>query len=96
VIYTLEFYWVDGEGGRAEIGRQSQIAKSSEVIEARARAIIKNVLIGGRRSNLCVIKDPTGKALNAVVGNSRRDRGKAPRLPAEANARIGGVIPSSA
>jgi hypothetical protein len=74
VIYTLEFYWEDEDGRRAEIGRQWQQANSKKVIEARARATIKNVVLGGRRINLCIIKEAKGKTLSIVVGSRKMAR----------------------
>jgi hypothetical protein len=72
VIYALEFYWVDQEGRQEELVRKLQAADSQKTIEARARATIKNVLLGRslRRANLCVIKDEKGKIVSAVVSNS--------------------------
>ena len=91
MIYALEFFWMGDDGSREQIARQWQPAQSQEVIEARARAVIKNVLLGGRRANLCVIKDTRGKRLSLVVGGAHRGRGKAPRQPANADAP---VVPS--
>jgi hypothetical protein len=87
VIYTLEFYWVNEDGGREEICRQWQTAASQKVIEARARATIRNVVLGGRRSNLCIVKDPRGKAVSTVVGAANRRR-NAQRERAGANALV--------
>jgi hypothetical protein len=67
-MFRLEFFWVDEHGRQEELARQSQTAPSSDVVEARARATLKNVLLKGRRSNLCVIKDARGKALTVVIG----------------------------
>ena len=92
VIYALEFYWADERDRRTQIARQWQQAKSPEVVEARARAVIKNVLLNGRRSNLCVIKYPNGKTLSVVVGSGAT----APRPAARAPARTDPLIPSSA
>jgi len=91
-IYVVEFYWASADGSREEVARQWQRAQSQEVIEARARAMIKNVLLDGRRANLCVVKDPSGTTLSRVVGGSRRDRAKTARRSANADAP---VIPSS-
>jgi hypothetical protein len=92
VIYALEFFWTNDGGSREQIARQWQPAPSQDVIEARVRAVIKNVLLGGRRANLCVIKDTSGKTLSLVVGNPHRGRDNAPRQPANADAP---VIPSA-
>jgi hypothetical protein len=67
---VLEFYWVDEEGRQEELGRQWQTAKSPEIIEARARATLKNVLFGGRHANLCLVKDGrSGKTLSVLVSS---------------------------
>jgi hypothetical protein len=66
MIYGLEFFWVDADGSREEIARESQRANSLDVVESRARAMIRNVLLGDRRANFCIIKNPTGKLLSEV------------------------------
>jgi hypothetical protein len=66
MIYALEFFWVAADGCREEIARETQRANSLDVIESRARAIIRNVLLGERRANFCVIKNPKGKLLSEV------------------------------
>jgi hypothetical protein len=67
VIYTLEFYWVDENGRQEPLARQTQTAESAKVVEARAKATLKNVLLSGRRANLCIIKDSSGHMLSAAV-----------------------------
>jgi hypothetical protein len=78
VIYALQFYWVDEAGRQEALARQWQQAKSLAVAEARARATLKNVLLGSRRANLCVVKDAKGAMVAAVVGSCD----KAPRSAA--------------
>jgi hypothetical protein len=92
VIYALEFFWMTEDGSREQIARQWQPAPSQEVIEARARAVIRNVLLGGRRANLCIIRDTRGERLSLVVGGARGGGDKAPRRPSNADAP---VIPSA-
>jgi hypothetical protein len=69
VIYVVEFYWANADGSREEVARQWQQAPSQQIIEARARAVIKNVLLGGRRANLCIIKGAKGETLGVEVGD---------------------------
>jgi hypothetical protein len=90
VIYTLEFYWEDDDGGRAEIGRLWQAAQSQKVIEARVRATIKNILLGGRPTNLCIIKDGKGKTLSIVLGSRKTAR----LSPADDSAQADPLVPS--
>jgi hypothetical protein len=68
---------------REDRARQLQESKSQEVVEARVRATLKNVLLEGRRPNLCIIKDVRGRTLSAVADN----RPKAAKPRATANAR---------
>jgi hypothetical protein len=82
VIYSLEFYWVDEAGRQEPLPRQHQTADTLEVVEARARATLKNVLLTGRRANLCVIKDIKGKMLSAVVGDYKLSSSPETRQPA--------------
>jgi hypothetical protein len=70
MIYALEFFWVRADGSREEIARETQRAKALVVVESRARAILRNVLLGDRRANFCVIKNPTGKLLSEVSGGT--------------------------
>jgi hypothetical protein len=69
MIYALEFFWVRADGSREEIARETQRAKALDVVESRARAILRNVLLGDRRANLCMIKNPTGKLLSEISGS---------------------------
>jgi hypothetical protein len=66
MIYGLEFFWVRADGGREEIARETQRANSLDVVESRARAVIRNVLLAGRRANFCLIKNLKGKLLSEV------------------------------
>jgi hypothetical protein len=69
VIYALEFYLVDEDGRQEPLTRQEQKAESLKLVEARARPTLKNVLLKGRRANLCVIKDRSGKTLSVAVSD---------------------------
>jgi hypothetical protein len=60
VFYALEFYWAEPDGSRELIMCQWQNAESTEIVEARARATIKHVLLKDRRVNFCVISARDG------------------------------------
>jgi hypothetical protein len=79
VLYSLEFYWTEADGSRELVVCQWQNAESTEIVEARARATIKHVLIKDRRVNFCVIRPRRGdvKEIGSI--------GVAGRLPAEAS-----------
>jgi hypothetical protein len=82
VIFALDFYWINADGSRDEILREIQQAPSIEIVERRARAILKHVVLRSRRANFCVIKTSSGRVLREIgdAGLSLR------RLPALASA----------
>ena len=88
MIYALEFYWVDEAGRQEQLTRQQETADSLESLEARARATLRNVLLDGRRSNLCLIKDLRGRTLRAVVDAPKAARKREAR---QAFAKSGGL-----
>jgi hypothetical protein len=75
VFYALEFYWAEPDGSRELIMCQWQNAESTEIVEARARATIKHVLLKDRRVNLCIISARNG---NVIEIGSIRVAGRAP------------------
>jgi hypothetical protein len=63
LFFALEFYWVEADGSRELINCQWQNAESTEIVEARARATIKHVLLKDRRANFCVIRARDGNVI---------------------------------
>ncbi|HLW92280.1 MAG TPA: hypothetical protein VKS78_13415 [Roseiarcus sp.] len=70
--YVLEFFWINEDGGGEPVARQSCYAPSADIAESLARATMKYVLIDGRQSNLCVIKNPRGRILLKIAAAVRR------------------------
>jgi hypothetical protein len=66
VLFQMEFYWVPASGDRAIICRRIMNTSSLDRAACYSRAMLKNVLLEGRRANLCVIKTPGGRLLAEV------------------------------
>jgi len=67
VVYVFELFEASADGTRNLIEVQKHRAKSVEAADHRARAIIKSVVLFGKRANLCVIKDQMGGTIKEVA-----------------------------
>jgi hypothetical protein len=80
VVYVFEFFQAASDGSRFLVDTQKHRAKSADAADHRARTIIKNVILGGKIANLCVIKDQTGGLVREVVIEAARASESSPQV----------------
>ena len=67
MVYVFEFFEALPDGKRILIEVQKHRAKSADAADHRARTIIKNVVLHGKKANLCLIKDQMGGMVKEVA-----------------------------
>lgn len=67
--YVLDLFAITSSGERERIERFRLRGVSAEDAERHARAYVKDVVVQGKRVDLCVIKTQAGGLIKEVFGN---------------------------